>query len=63
MVKHKKKHHRSVGGKVQSSSIYNLSTANFSDDSDSDSSDEQVVMLLWNSGKVCLLITVLSGDH
>lgn len=37
--------------KTLPSNIHNLSNADFSDESDSDS-DHQVVMLSWNNGKV-----------
>lgn len=40
------------GAKALPSDIHNLSNADFSDESDSDSSDHQVVMLSWNNGKV-----------
>lgn len=50
MMKQKKKS-LNMGGKAVSN-IHDLSNANFSDESDSDSNDDQVVMLFWNSGKV-----------
>lgn len=34
------------------SNIHDLSTADFSDDSDSGSRDDHVVMLSWNNGQV-----------
>jgi len=45
----------SKGSMATPSSIHDLSTANFSDDSDSDSSGSQVVMLSWNNGQVSKL--------
>jgi len=50
MMKRKVKHQES--GKIPQLSIHDLGTADFSDDSDSDSSNDYVVMLSWNSGKV-----------
>lgn len=51
MMKQKKKSCLNMGGKAVSN-IHDLSNVNFSDESDSDSNDDQVVMLFWNSGKV-----------
>lgn len=45
----------SSGDGLSSSNIHNLSTADFSDESDSDTSSDQVVMLSWNNGKVSIL--------
>lgn len=43
---------RSKIGVAPPLNIHDLSTADFSDDSDSGSGDNQVVMLSWNNGQV-----------
>lgn len=53
-------HHRSKGNIAVLSGIHDLSAADFSDDSDSDSSDTPVVMLSWNNGQVCIFFTIVT---
>lgn len=48
-------HNRSGDGLTLTSSIHNLSTADFSDESDSGTSNDKVVMLSWNNGKVDII--------
>lgn len=55
MVKRSLQRNRSKRDVDTPSSIYDLSTTNFSDDSDSDSGDNQVVTLSWNNGQVSML--------
>lgn len=42
-------------GLTSTSNIHNLLTADFSDESDTDTTNDKVVMLSWNNGKVDIL--------